>query len=272
MVIVAGLSGGTCMPSDTKTPVLTGVNDRRVDALARRVIAAVRQRPSGELRQRIDAATEWLLGEVVSSQVFIVEDACAELQSRNISNADLIDHCITDSARELGRRWVEDETSFSVVSLGSARLYGLCKALSVSWENCQTKKNRVSILLAVCGREDHLIGPVVLSDQLRRAGYSVFLMPRATPQQIWKKLQINDFTTMFISCSGTETLQYVVDAIKYIRDRADAAPRIVLGGPVIDHVDDLQQMTGADLVTNDIARALSWAETDNLNAEVVATY
>ncbi|MBJ6370093.1 cobalamin B12-binding domain-containing protein [Sedimentitalea arenosa] len=245
------------MARSPKDPFLSGVDDKRVDALARRVISALRNRPPRELRDRIRDATDWLVETVLSKDIFIAEDARAELMSRNLLPADIMDHCIADAARELGERWTKDVATFSQVSLGSARLHGLCKHFAVDWEPSRNLRPNGSVLIAVCDREDHLIGPVILADQLRRAGYSVHLMVRATPEKLLSKLTSEPFSTVLISCSGLGSLTDAASAVKLVRRKLSKVPRLVLGGPVLDHAEDLLETTGVDLVTNSIAAAVA---------------
>jgi methanogenic corrinoid protein MtbC1 len=249
------------MARDSKEPLLSGVDERRVDALARRVISALRNKPPKQLRIRIAEATDWLVETALSSQIFILDDVRVELMSRNLAPADIMDHCIADAAREMGRRWSDDEASFASVSLGSARLHGLCKLFASNWDSTAILKPNASVLIAVCDQEHHLIGPVVLADQVRRSGYSVHLMVQAVPDKVVSKLTSEPFATVFISCSSTVALDNVRCTVQSIRAKIARVPRLVLGGPLVDHFDDLQQMTAVDLVTNNIGLALANLET-----------
>ncbi|XDA98920.1 cobalamin-dependent protein [Sulfitobacter sp. LCG007] len=240
-----------------KSPILSGVDGRHVDALARRVIAELRNKPPKEFRERVAQATGWLIEKAMSNDIFILEDARSELMARGLSAADIVDHCVSDAAREMGRQWADDEASFATVTLGTARLHGLCKLLTSDWENPSNLKPNASVLIAVCDREDHLIGPVVLADQVRRAGYSVHLMTRAVPEKLLSKLTSEPFATVFVSCSAEVSLENVATTVRHVRAKMSRSPRFVLGGPVIDCVDDLLERTGVDLVTNSIGLALA---------------
>ncbi|MBL3704332.1 hypothetical protein GI582_16665 [Sulfitobacter sp. BDSS02] len=250
------------MPIPKRDNGLKGVAAKNVDALARRVISELRNKPPKEFRERVTDATDWLVRTAMSKDIFILEEARNALLSRDLSPADIIDYCISDAAREMGRQWEEDEASFAAVSLGSARLHGLCKLLSADWHHSSNLTPMASVLIAVCDREDHLIGPVVLADKIRRSGYSVHLIAPALPEKIVSKLTSEPFETVLISCSGSVALDNVVKTVQVMRSRLAKTPRIVLGGPIIQCEEDLIEKTGVDLVTSDYNIALAAIDCD----------
>ncbi len=104
-------------------------------------------------------------------------------------------------------------------------------------------------------REDHIIGPAVLADQLRRRGHSVQMHSNATGETICEKLRHELYDGVLISVSTTQALEKAAGVIKHTRMSFPSIP-LVLGGAIVSRKDTRQVNTGADLVTNDIDDAL----------------
>jgi methanogenic corrinoid protein MtbC1 len=244
------------MEHEARNSNVRGVDVDRVGALARQVIEMLRKRRSPELQVCISEAALWLADASVSPDTFCKDAVMAEMENRQLRVIDVIDHCIPQAARILGQRWVDNETSFALVSLGSARLLGLCKAMSSQWVPRSYNGNRKTVLIAACQGEDHTIGAAVIADQMRRAGHSVRLMVGGTAQDIASRLRQDRFDLMMLSCGGVESIENVARTVRYVKTAVSNPPKIVLGGAVLGHVDGLLQRTGVDLVTNDLSMAL----------------
>lgn len=157
----------------------------------------------------------------------------------------------------IGQQWGDDTISFWQVSLSGARLYSLVKRISAEWQMPDDRGKRLGVLLVVCGEHAHVLGPALLSDQLRRAGCSVSTLMAESGEAVVRMLNHGGFDLVVFSCSSLEVLEPVQHLVKHIRNDACLVPPIVLGGPVMDHAENIRESTGVDLVTRDIKSALA---------------
>ncbi len=197
-----------------------------------------------------------MLYAAVLDKVYFDSDAIkSDLAMLRISMTDIVDQCIPQVATMLGEDWVADRLSFARVTVASARLYSLCKSVGQEWDNVRTDIGSHAILLATIDREDHIIGPAVLADQLRRRGHSVQLHSNATAQSLGKKLAEGGFDGVLISVATRHGLELARKAITELKK--DGAETIVaLGGAVLNEDGINVQNTGADVTTNDLDEAL----------------
>ena len=100
----------------------------------------------------------------------------SEMRAAGISLEDIVDHYVPEVARRLGRLWCEDGLGFADVTIGSARLQGLLRDLSVQLHYPQDRRNESGVAVVVLAEEYHTLGAMVMTTQLRRLGISVRLM------------------------------------------------------------------------------------------------
>lgn len=226
-----------------------------VDGLARSVISKVSATPHQRRHRRIEIGTNVLYAAVLDKVEFDSAGIKSDLAMLRISMTDIVDRCIPDVATMLGEDWVADRLSFARVTVASARLYSLCKSVGQEWDNVRGGVESRAILLATIGREDHIIGPAVLADQLRRRGHSVQLHSNANTQSLCEKLAQDQFDGLMISVATRHGLELARKAIRELRQEG-ADTVVVLGGAVLNEEGIDEQTTGADVTTNNIDEAL----------------
>ena len=220
------------------------------------VISEIKKRPAGDASSRVDAATARLI-EQISTARFDVTEALAELFAMNVTNAEILDFCIPNAAATLGQQWCDDHMSFADVSVGSARLHGMCRAVSQAWTAGVAAPGGLAILVAVCEGEDHFLGQSVIAAQLRRGGHSTRCLLGAKAEDIGDALHKDAYDAIMISCSGRVALETVAQTTKELRNEVRNLPTLIVGGAVLDYHDRVLEKTGADLVTKDLDLALS---------------
>lgn len=243
------------MTERTSSHKLTTGNGLLVDGLAKSVISQVISIPHQRRNRRIEMGVNILCAAVLDRNGFDETSVIADLSALRIQPSDVVDYCIGDVARRLGEAWVADELSFAEVTVASARLFGLCKTLGGRWDNAWPGMNARVLLLVTIGQEDHILGPAVLTDQLRRRGHSLQLHSNATAESIKEKLGQTAFDAVLVSVSTTHALEKAEEVIKKTKIAFPQVP-IVLGGAALTLSNRRQDTTGADLVTNNIDDAL----------------
>lgn len=228
----------------------------RVASFARQVLGEVSVRPGQSKATRCDAFTAWLAETAASFGTYDQAAVLHALERARLTSDDLILQCIPQAANLLGARWTCNELGFAHVSLGSARLFGLCHTLGTEWSGALVGEGSLSLLLVTIANEDHRIGASVLAHRLRRDGHSVRTLSQATAEDLVALLDVGCFDGLMLSCSNIRSLASVAAIVKHIEERACVRVPIVLGGPVLHEVDGVKDRTGVTLATNDISAAL----------------
>lgn len=228
-----------------------------IDGLALAVVEKLLSEPSQRRKDRLEVGTALFFHTALANDYVCREALLHDLERLRISEIDQVDICIPDAARKLGEHWLADTLSFAEVSRASARLFAYCKSIGGDWSGMSRPSDSASILLTSIQRDDHIIGPAVLSQQLRRRGHSVTLMSNASAEDICKRLRTEHFDCIMVSLSTLIGVANVTKAIKNFRNSTHSSLPIFLGGAALDQLDGLQDVTGADMVTNDINLALA---------------
>lgn len=226
-----------------------------VDGLARSVISKVNATPHQRRYRRVEIGTNVLYAAVLDKDRFDSDTVKADLGMLRISMTDIVDQCIPKVAAMLGEDWVADRLSFARVTVASARLFSLCKSVGQEWDNVRTGIGSHAVLLATIDREDHIIGPAVLADQLRRRGHSVQLHSNATAQSLREKLSQDSFDGVLVSVATRHGLELARKAITELK-KGGVDTIVALGGAVLNEDGINVQNTGADVTTNDLDEAL----------------
>lgn len=240
-----------------QAPPLRGAS---VDALAARVLSVLSSNPGTLTAAKSDKVHLALREAVLSRDGFVVDDVLFELRGLGASDIDLIDVFIPDIARDLGNCWEASTLSFVQVTMGAARLQSLIPHLEMSHltlDAANLGRADSHLMLIVCPNDDHTLGPMVFASQLRRMGYSVRLSLGRELDALKRQEVLSEFEMIFFSCSYSGALATVQNIVSYLSTLGPRRPRTVLGGPVVDHTENLKKVTGVDVVTNDLTVALA---------------
>lgn len=206
--------------------------------------------------RRLDAGTQLLLSAALDRAPFDTRRLRSDLDAMRVTETDILDHLVPEAARSLGEDWLSDTLTFAKVSTASARLFGLCKEVGMEWRMLRDDPASRSILLCTFGREDHVVGPAVLTERLRRAGHSVFTLLNSDARSAVTTLREERHDALMISVGSFRVLDLTVKAIRSVRYAGVDLP-IIVGGAVLEADTTITQLASVDLVTNDIEKALA---------------
>ena len=240
-------NGKRDMPQDT---------DVLVGGLAQSVIGKLVESPSEGQQRRLDLANKTLRLAALDIATFRPEDIVQDITALRISELDLVEQCIPGVARRLGEEWLSDELSFAEVSKASARLFGLCKQVCRDWDQLVRPYSNCTVMLLTMPGEQHLIGPTLAAQKLRRAGHSVLFIPSATEDNVHRRLERADFDGLLISTATEHGLDAAERSINAVRRNFGTDIPVVLGGAAFEFCGDGIEQVGADLVTNDVQQAI----------------
>lgn len=245
---------------------LTGAGSLKVEGLAKRVIDDLGRSSPAESRKRVVETTIWLANISITNATYEQDDVLRALMKRGLTRDLIVDCCIPDAARLLGDGWMENLRTFGQVSLGTARLQALLKALTVRREAILSNHELGSLLVLACEGEDHTLGALVFTDQLRRRGYSVNVLLGARIAEIQSLITKGDFDTILLSSSSETAFETVAKKINYLRHKNSSLPPLVIGGGIVDILGrKIHQRVDVDLVSNDLGQVLDFISPHHLN-------
>ena len=227
-----------------------------VSGLAYTVINRLMETPIKSRERCLETASNMLYLAITREERFDQNALRQELSELQVNDDDLINRCIGEAAAILGENWLDDTLSFAEVSIGASHLMGLCREICASWSNQKPVRNSQAILLATVLREDHLIGPTLLAQKLRRRGHSVRVMNNSSPDEIARHIHRGGYDCLMLSTASYASLENAEQAIRLARRGPHAHVPVVLGGAALEFCGDATDSIGADLVTNDEHMAL----------------
>lgn len=237
-------------------PIERGGDD--LSALARSVVARLAERGARVTRQ-IDGDLVLAIARSVASADPAEFEALRPVFRRlRISDTDLVDSYFPAAARLLGCDWAEDRSGWAEVTIGMARLQSLVHRISREWEGGAAIEG-AAVLVVLPEGEQHSFGVQVLAAQLRRQGVSVHLQIGARPALLRDLVAERQYDCALVSVGGDNRLEFCRKVVKSLKDGSKGRLWVAVGGAVLERVDDLHLLTGADIATNDPATALAGA-------------
>ena len=193
------------------------------------------------------------------------KDGAVELLlSSGVSPIRLVDTYAAEAARQLGADWCDDTRSFAEVSLGSARLQALIRAHG-RLDRTTAHRTSASLAVFVPGSEQHTIGSLILTQQLRRHGFSVRLIMGRPDNELLSEVQRTSFDAIFLSVSSFRNYAPLERLVRKLRTVARQDAPIVLGGPTLSEMsEEAVSKTGVDFATDNMAEALRFCGLDTL--------
>lgn len=179
------------------------------------------------------------------------------LQGSRVRPETVMDNYIPTVARMLGDAWVADEMTFAEVTIAASRLQALLRELSPKREECATADlDRPEVAVVIPENEDHTLGGMVLTGQLRRMGVSVRLYAGEPDIAVFRDLSRRNPDAMLISAAHGERLSRLRAMVDSLRDAVELPTPIVIGGAVLVTAENVRQRTGADFALSDAREAL----------------
>ncbi|WOI56159.1 cobalamin B12-binding domain-containing protein [Palleronia sp. LCG004] len=240
------------MPSPIVHPAQNG--ETGVTALARRALSVLAQRKLGG-RAMSERFVERLRRATEATDPAQRDRLLLEMDEAGITEEEICDIYIPEVARRMGDDWVADRMSFAEVSIGTARLQSMLRHLLPPV--AEPNGGAGNLIVLVLASEDHTLGAMVLTGQLRRIGVSVRLLlgqPLGTLAEIAAS---GDYDGILISVAPADDLSEVARTIVALRRASRARVPLIVGGGLLAHgAEAARARTGADYATNDLRLAL----------------
>lgn len=196
---------------------------------------------------------------VVTQDEALIDRTLAEFRRGCISPSAMADLYVPAAARMLGTQWSCDTMSFAEVTIATARLQAMVRAICTRWgTDFPTTAGRKSVLMVVPQGEDHTLGAVVATGQMRRMGLSVCLRLRPAPGEVAELLRTRNFDAAMISMAQVDRFEGCRKLVGVMRKHGTPGLPVVVGGAIVQSGKDMLALTGADLVSGDAAEALGF--------------
>ena len=225
---------------------------------------ASRSRPSDAVATRGEATcgTDADILAALATAVLCPDRAEGERQLRavldsGVERCALIERYIPAAARRFGEAWADSGHSFAEVTIAVARLQGWLRELDDGGRDDPFRFDAPEVLLVVAEGSQHTLGAMVAMSWFRRCGALVRLSLGQDARSIGQIVRSHHFDMVAISAAGNEDLDFLAGVINSIRSGIGPAPRIVLGGEILNQMADAVALVGADHGTSDPEEALS---------------
>jgi methanogenic corrinoid protein MtbC1 len=170
----------------------------------------------------------------------------------------IYDNFIPRAAAWLGDRWLEDELSFTAVTLGMARLTEVFRSVSPAFlkEGRRRPGRERRALFALVPGEEHCLGIVMAADHFQRAGWSVRVELRAGRDALEELAATGSFDLIGLSIGSRRLLPAAETTLATLRAAARPGTRFAIGGALARLERGLAAQLGADLDAGTVKRAL----------------
>lgn len=228
-----------------------------VSRFAAEVVARLVAREAADGSGLRDELLMRFMAAVSSMDGAAFEELKPELRRARVSAAMLADLYIPEVARRMGEAWENDCLSFAQVTMGVARMQAILREIGAGWSADQAGLCETTTLLLVLPQgEQHTLGAMVLAGRLRRMGISVSVRIAPTPGELADDVATRAYDGALISIACEDRLETCRKLVKTLKDASCGRLMVAVGGALAEADENVMRLTGADVVTNDIALAL----------------
>jgi len=183
-----------------------------------------------------------------------VSEVFRRLREAGLSDRAILFDLIPFAVDTLGEHWMKDVMSWSEVTVATARLQTFVRNKDLLHGPAFENSGRVLIIVPT--GENHSFGASILEKRIAALGHYAELSIDNTPEEIVSEYDINNFDLIALSAYRPESLPFVMDAVRAIKEIRPTIP-CVMGGRITDY--GVSQVPDIALVTNDLHEALKLA-------------
>ncbi|WP_376097132.1 B12-binding domain-containing protein [Roseomonas sp. CCTCC AB2023176] len=190
------------------------------------------------------------------------EEAVEAVRGRGATLEHVALDLMAPAARRLGTMWVEDDCSYTDVTLGIWRLQRILRGLSPLFESRadQVRGGTRRALITVMPGENHSFGTDIVAGFLRLAGWEVSNEPSGTSAELAKRVRHDPARIIGLSCGCIEDLEPLATLVSAVRRAAAQPVGVMVGGQVFAKAPRRALRLGADAVAHDARHAVRQAE------------
>lgn len=190
---------------------------------------------------------------------FVSDDAKAGaaiisgLRADGVMPEDIYLKQLAAAARMLGDMWVNDEMTFSQVTVGTGRMFAIMRSMRHLFEPTIPVQDKTAIFASVPG-EDHTLGVHMAADMFRKDGWEISLKVGMDHDQLVTEIQQAPSGIVGLSISGEHSIEALSRLVVALHIACPHAILLVSGSNV-DEVQPILSLMGLDGVASTIEEA-----------------
>lgn len=237
---------------------LKGVTRAALQAVSSQTVA---NEPNPLNRRVLESYVQQMFEAVLHPDQNTLRTVVRSMQKAMVPRVQIAEIYVPIVARRLGDAWVADVLAFGAVTIGAARLQGLLHQLSADWHmpSIAGTENRARYLVGVPDGVHHTLGACVLAGQLRHRGLGVHLEVALTAPILASLQKDETFAALFLSASTKGDLESLGKLVETSHLLSRGTP-VIIGGTILEQVDDILSVIPADLASSDLQEALAFCD------------
>jgi MerR family transcriptional regulator, light-induced transcriptional regulator len=187
----------------------------------------------------------------------VYEKLLSEMRRLHVAAEAMVNDYIPAAVAEIGNDWHSDRIDVLEATIATSRLQNLLRELGRVWsaDNADPKMS-VSVLMVVPDTEQHTLGAMIATTQMRRLGVSVGVQLLSSPATLEETLRNRRFDAIFFSVGNFDSIDPCRKLVDAARPMVGDTCHFAVGGAVLVDADDLRRITGADIATRNVEQAL----------------
>lgn len=244
-----------------ETEALEGVNRVVLQAIS---ALAPQGGSQGIIRKPLESYLAQMRNAALTFNGTRLFDVIKDMRKACIPSLQIAESYVPTVARRLGDDWLADRVDFAGVSIGSARLQAVLRRLEMDWGLPRDAKfdSPPAFVVGVPDGFQHTLGASVLAGQLRHRGLSVHLDLEMTPQSLAQQVRHEYYNGVMISAASLDHLESCRVLVDTSKNESRNTP-VILGGSILQQIDDIGSEVRADLLTSDVHDALRHCDVAN---------
>lgn len=189
----------------------------------------------------------------------ILASLSSEFRRLRIPAEAAVDIYVPAAVRQIGAAWHEDELDVLEATVAVSRLQNLVRELGRAWRaDSQADHGDGSILMIVPEGEQHTLGAMIATTQLRRVGVSVAVQFAPSWSAIEDKIAARHFDAVFMSIGNHDSLEIGANIVRTMERRMKERLPVVVGGSIPLDMDVVRRTVRADFASQDVRAALDF--------------
>lgn len=187
----------------------------------------------------------------------VYEKLLSEMRRLHVAAEAMVNDYIPAAVSEIGNDWHSDRIDVLEATIATSRLQNLLRELGRAWSaDTANPQMSGSVLMVVPDAEQHTLGAMIATTQMRRLGVSVAVQLLSSPTTLQEMLRNRRFDAIFFSVGNFDSIDSCRKLVDAARPMVGEKCRFAVGGAVLVDAEDLRRITGADLATRNVEQAL----------------
>lgn len=232
----------------------SSLDNRSAETLAREVLKRMEQRDIKGLIQAPDHEDiEQLCFALLSDDPQAGAQFVQDLRSDGASIEAAYLKYLAGAARMLGEWWESSRVSFAEVTIGTARMYAIMRALRNQFSDHYTSPDRYAVFASVPG-ETHLLGVRMAADLFRKDGWDIDLMIDKKHDELVEEISQSQALIVGISAGGVHSVEALSKLVIALRISTPKV-HVFISGKITDEAKDAIDLMEPDGIVTEVAEA-----------------